>query len=145
MAYTHGKHEYIIGTTGAGLAKFRLNVNTTNSGEWMPGYMPFLVRAVSAQRTTTSGTECVISFRDVPGYSTAQATGHQFTNVTLASGLATNLVYYRDDFTPRVISPGHAVRVRPTTASTGDSVICRIYGEYTWETPVNATGRLVTG
>ena len=145
MAYTHGKHEYIIGTTGAGLAKFRLNMNATNSGEWMPGYMPFLVRAVSVQRTTTSGTAAVISFRDVPNYQTLQATGHQFTNVSLPSGLGSSLVYYRDDFTPRVISPGAAVRVVPTTGSTGDSAICRIYGEWQWDTPVNATGALATG
>jgi len=145
MAYTHGKAEHLIGTTGAGFAKFRLNVNATNSGEWMNGYMPFMVKAVSVQRTTSSGATCTISFRDVPNYITAQATGHVFTSVTLDAGLAGSLVYYRDDFTPRVISPGAAVRVVPTTGATGDSVICRIYGEWQWETPANATGLLATG
>ena len=145
MAYTHGKHEYLIGTTGAGLAKFRLNINTTNSGEWMCGYMPFLVRAVSVQKTiSTAVSGAVISFRDVPDYATAQATGHQFTSVTLPCGSSAR-VFYRDDFTPRLISPGAAVRVVPTNAATGASVICRIYGEWQWETPVNATGRLATG
>ena len=145
MAYPHGKHEYILFATAA-VPVHLSSSQVTNIARWAPGYVPFIVRAVSVQQTATTAAEAaaVFSFRDDPLYGSSTATANQFTTITTTTG-ASNLVYYRDDFTPREISVGDKVTCIPTTGSTGDSWIVRIYGDHRWETPANATGSMATG
>ena len=138
MAYTHGKEEFILFTTNAVPAHLSTNA-TALVARWAPGYMPFIVRAVSVQLTTTGAPAAgVISFRDTPNYGASTTTGQQFASITLSTG-ANNKVRLKDEFSPQEISPGDKVTAVVTTGATGKLVICRIYGEYRWESPANST------
>ena len=145
MAYPHGKTEHILLGTGTTARNLTAAANSEEV-QWAPGYMPFLVRAVSIQSIATSalGAAGVVSFRDDSPFGSSTSTGNEFAAVTASTG-ATNLVYFRDDFTPRTISVGDRITAIITTGVTGESLICRVYGEWTWEHPLNATGAMVTG
>ncbi len=146
MAYPHGKVEYMLLGTGAGRPMELLVTATTAEARWGAGYMPFLIRAVSIQNTvTTAASGCVVSFRHTDTYGAAQVTGNEFTTITIACGDAPAILYYRDDFTPREIVQGAKVTAVASAVAAGESYVCRVYGEWNWESPANSTGQMVTG
>ncbi|MFQ5895654.1 MAG: hypothetical protein ACE5JJ_07550 [Nitrospinota bacterium] len=148
MAYTHSKYEVTL--LGTGAQNEGLDATATTVGaRWAPGYIPHIVRAITAQLTATGApvTAPVISIRNVSPYSAAGigATGDQFTSLTFSTGDTSSTVRYADK-KDQEISVGDMLVAVPSTKATGsEKVVVRAYVEPRWETPANATGVLATG
>lgn len=136
MAYPHSK-QTIMMTSTAGSHKFTATAAAELS-TWGPGYVPYIIRAVSIEPTTSGDNwgSAVWRFnhRDLSSGSTA-------TTIATIIGVATDKVghvIYKSGLEVEV-KPGEEVVLDVTTAATSTSAGFRaiLYVEPRWEEPGN--------
>jgi len=134
MAYDHT--QYSIEVASAAVC-----TSTGEKGDWSPGYVPHVVRALTvdvevASATTTS---CVVTFyRNTLG-TTTTTNRTTIDTITVPGATAAGSVYYVDGLNAE-ISPGQELQATVTTAATttGTNTITALV-EPRWESPDNDT------
>ena len=134
MAYTHDKFQEIV-------AKDASLASAADIGDWAPGYVPVIVRAVALVFTTASDDTGVtkVDKRVTAGSDTGRGDGDVATiNYTSTTG-AQGKVIYKDGLNIEV-SPGEELVFQVTDATpTAGAAHLVVYGEYRQEVPGNNT------
>lgn len=139
MAYDHT--QYV-----AQIANAADCTSTGEKGDWSPGYMPHIVRALAVEVEVASATTtaCVVTFyRNTLG-TTTTTNRTTIDTITVPAAAAAGNVYYVDenttDFAFYEISPGQEIQAVVTTAATttGTNTVSAVL-EPRWETPGNDT------
>lgn len=131
MAYTHSKYE-VIAARGADLAA------TGDEGDWAPGYIPHIIRAVVILITNTIGATGTISVdkRVTFGSDSGRLVGHVAT-IALTTAHVGGVAIYKDGLDVEIL-PGEQVMFDVTdAAASGDLADLILYVEPRWETPAN--------
>jgi hypothetical protein len=139
MAYDHT--QYV-----ASLGNDVVCTSTGEKGDWSPGYLPHIVRALSVGVTVASATttDTVVTFyRNTLG-TTTTTNRTTIDTITVPAAAAAGNVYYVDEnttnFTQYEISPGQELQATVTTASTTTgTVMIDAVVEPRWEVPGNDT------
>jgi hypothetical protein len=131
MAYPHSKYEVMV-------VKDAALDSTGDKGDWAPGYVPHVIRAVAVVVTNTIGAAGVVKFdkRPTAGSDTSRGDG-DIAEINLATTHDAGEVVYVDGL-DEVINPGEEVVVEVTDAcAASDTGHIIIYVEPYWEQPEN--------
>lgn len=139
MAYTHSKYEVIV-------AKDASLASAADVGDWAPGYIPHIIRAVALVFTVVPQATGVMKLdkRPAAGSDTSRGDGDvAVMNYTAAGGVAGQVIYKNG--LDVEIKPGEEVVAQITDATpTSGSAHIILYVEPRWETPANESDMTAT-
>lgn len=139
MGYTHSKSEVLV-TANASLA------SAADIGDWAPGYIPHIIRAVALVITTALDATGVLKVdkRVTAGSDAGRGDGDIATiNYTAALGVA-GAVIYKDGLDIELKPNEEAVfQVTDATPTAGNAHLI-LYVEPRWETPANLPDMVAT-
>jgi hypothetical protein len=133
VAYDQTKYEIMVGTD--------VDLNSAaDCGDWAPGYIPHIVRAVAVVVTNTLGGAGVLKVdkRPTAGDDTGRGDG-DIATVTLPNGTTAGSVIYVDGLNVRVDPGQEAVAEVTDVTAASDTAHVILYVEPTWERPANNT------
>ena len=139
MAYTHSKYEVIV-------AKDASVASAADVGDWAPGYIPHIIRAVALVFTTVSQATGVIKVdkRVAAGSDTGRGDGDIATLNYTAAGSVAGQVIYKDGLDIEIKPGEEAVfQVTDATPSSGNCHLI-LYVEPRWDTPANESDMTAT-
>jgi hypothetical protein len=139
MGYTHSKYEVLV-TANASVA------SAGDIGDWSPGYIPHIIRAVAMVFTTVSQATGVtkVDKRPAAGSDTGRGDGDIATINYTAAGSAAGQVIYKDGLDIELLPGAEAVfQVTDATPTSGNAHLI-LYVEPRWETPANVTAMTAT-
>lgn len=132
MAYTHSKYEVLV-IKNAALS------SAADIGDWSPGYIPHIIRAVAMVFTTVMSHTGVtkVDKRPLAGDDTGRGDGDIATiNYTVALGAVGKCIYV-DGLDVEILPGQEAVfQVTDATPTSGNAHLI-LYVEPRWETPAN--------
>ena len=143
MAYTHSKKEEIV-------AKDASLASAADVGDWAPGYVPHIVRAVSLVFTTAVDAtgELKVDKRPTAGSDTGRGDGDVATIAyTTTTGAQGKVVYAGTTAAPLnvKVSPGEELVFQVTDATpTAGAAHLVLYLDPVWEVPGNNTDMAAT-
>lgn len=139
MSYDHTQLETIV-------AKDASVASAADVGDWAPGYVPMIIRAVALVFTTAANATGALKVdkRPTAGSDTARGDGDVATiNYTTTTG-AQGKVVYKDGLSIKV-SPGEEVVFQITDATpTAGNAHLILFVEPSWEQPGNNTDMAAT-
>lgn len=139
MSYTHSKYEVLV-TANAALS------SAADVGDWSPGYIPHIIRAVALVFTTIMSHTGVLKVdkRTLAGSDTGRGDGDIATiNYTVALGTAGACIY-KDGLNIEILPGQEAVfQVTDATPTSGNAHLI-LYVEPRWEIPANIAAMVAT-
>jgi len=138
MAYPNTQYEVLMTATAVSATA------TGDVGEWMPAYLPHVIRGVAIIPTTTGGTygslNVTFNHLDMASGSTASAIDVIYA---VSSDKPGHVIYAKTNV---VINPGEKVvcNVSAAATSTAANFKAVLYVEPKWDVPGNNTGMRVT-
>lgn len=139
MAYTHSKYEVLVTANG-------VLSSAADIGDWSPGYIPHIIRAVALVFTTVPQATGVtkVDLRPAAGSDTGRGDGDiAVVNYTVALAPA-GAVIYVDGLDIEVLPGAEAVfQVTDATPTSGNAHLI-LYVEPRWEIPANISAMVAS-
>lgn len=138
MAYTHTQYEVMVASDGD-------LSSTADIGDWAPGFVPHIIRAVAIVVTNDIGATATVKVdkRPTAGSDTSRGDG-DIADIDLTTDHDQGNVVYQTDINVKV-SPGEEAVVEVTDAAAGSDTAHVVFlVEPTWEEPGNNDDMVAT-